>query len=113
MFDKAWCDNFVGGVTVCNPEGIIIYMNSKACLIWDKDGGQDLLGKNLLDCHQQSSRAMLEEMLKKQTSNCYSIEKNGIKKLIYQTPIYDENKTFAGLLELILELPVDMKHFIR
>ena len=113
MFDKAWCDNFAGGVTVCNPEGIIIYMNSKACQIWSKDGGQKLLGKNLLDCHPQPSRDMLEQMLQKQTSNCYSIEKNGVKKLIYQSPVYDENKNYAGFVELTLELPNDMKHFIR
>lgn len=113
MLDKTWCDNFTGGVTVCNPDGIIIYMNNKASQIWAKDGGKDLLGKNVLDCHPQPSRDKLEQMLQKQISNCYTIDKNGVKKLIYQTPVYDENNTYTGMLELILELPVEMKHFIR
>lgn len=113
MFDKAWFDNFKGGITVCDPDGIIIYMNEKACEIWTKDGGKALLGRNLLDCHPEPSRTMLEEMLKNQGSNCYTTEKNGLKKLIYQAPVYDENKHFAGLVEMILELPGEMPHFIR
>lgn len=113
MFDKAWCENFSGAVTVCDPAGMIIYMNSKACENWAKDGGQALLGKNLLDCHPQPSKDLLREMLLNQSSNCYSIEKDGHKKLIYQTPVFDENKQYSGFMELILELPEQMRHFVR
>lgn len=113
MFDQAWCENFNGAVTVCSPEGIIIYMNRKACQLWTKDGGQELLGKNLLACHPLPAREMLEEMLQKQSSNCYTVEKNGVKKLIYQTPVYGENQQYAGFMEISFELPDNMAHFIR
>jgi len=113
MFDKSWCDNFAGGVTICNPEGIIIYLNKKACQIWADNGGSELIGKNLLDCHPEPSRTMLEKMLQKQVSNCYTVEKKGQKKLIHQSPLYDENQNYTGFMEMILELPGNMKHFAR
>ena len=44
--------------------------------------------------------------------NVYTIEKNGIKKLIYQSPWF-ENGEMKGLVELSLEIPFEMPHFIR
>ena len=42
----------------------------------------------------------------------YTIEKNGIKKMIYQTPWY-ENGEYMGFTELSLVIPMEMKHFKR
>ena len=44
--------------------------------------------------------------------NVYTIEKNGIKKLIYQSPWFEKG-VMKGLVELSLEIPFDMPHFIR
>ena len=41
-----------------------------------------------------------------------TFEKNGIKKLIYQSPWYRDGQ-YAGFVELSLEIPFDMPHFIR
>ena len=43
---------------------------------------------------------------------CLHDEKNGVKKLIYQTPWY-ENGEFMGLVEFSLEIPFEMPHYIR
>jgi hypothetical protein len=51
-------------------------------------------------------------MLVEPTTNAYTIEKNGIKKLIYQTPWY-ENGVYQGFVELSLEIPFEMKHAVR
>ena len=40
------------------------------------------------------------------------IEKNGVKKIIYQSPWYKEGE-YAGFVELSLEIPLEMPHFIR
>jgi len=45
-------------------------------------------------------------------TNVYTIEKAGIKKMIYQTPWYQNGKV-AGLVEISIEIPFDMPHFIR
>ena len=107
-----WVDGFPGAVTVCDPNGIILYMNEKACQVFAKDGGQELIGSNLLDCHPGPAKDKVQRLLREQTSNVYTIEKNGVKKMIYQAPWYTGGK-FAGLVELSLELPTEVPHFIR
>lgn len=113
MLDKAWVKNFNGGVTISDCEGKIVYLNEKACQIWDKDGGIDLVGRNLFDCHPEPAKTMLANMLKKEKSNCYTIEMNGTKKLIYQTPLYDDDGKYTAFAELSIELPANIKNFVR
>ena len=43
--------------------------------------------------------------------NVYTIKKE-VKKLIYQTPWYADGQ-YAGFVELSVEIPFDMPHFIR
>ena len=40
------------------------------------------------------------------------IEKNGVKKLIYQAPWYEEG-VYRGIVELSLPIPFDLPHFVR
>ncbi|MGE3062115.1 MAG: PAS domain-containing protein [bacterium] len=99
------------GLTICDKEGVIIYMNDKAKIIF-RNYGDDLIGKSLFDCHPEPAKSKLREMLKSETKNVYTIEKNGIKKMIYQMPLY-ESGAYAGFYELSLEIPMNMPHFKR
>lgn len=107
-----WFSEFPGSITVCDPEGIILEMNERAALGFQADGGRDLIGKNLLDCHPEPARAKLLEMMNSRRKNVYTIEKHGVWKLIYQTPWF-ENGEYRGFVELSLEIPAEMPHFIR
>lgn len=107
-----WIKEFPSAITVCDTEGVIIYMNDKSQKTFTNDGGNNLIGKSLFDCHPEPSRSKLAELLKNQQSNIYTIEKNNIKKMIYQSPWYNEGK-FMGLVEMSIEIPFDMPHFIR
>ncbi len=99
-------------MTVCDTEGIILEMNDAAADQFKKDGGNDLIGTNLLDCHPEPSRTKLRVMLGNQTTNVYTISKKGKKKLIYHTPWYDEGK-YAGFVEISFDIPFDLPHFKR
>ena len=99
-------------VTVCDTEGIILYMNQKARRTFIKPGMEDLIGKNVLDCHPEPARTLLKDLLDHPRSNSYTIEKNGVKKLIYQTPWYKNGK-YKGFMELSMEIPFQMKHMVR
>lgn len=107
-----WNKEIDFAVTVCGNNGEITYMNDKAKKTFSKDGGEKLIGTNVLDCHPEPSKTQLREMLKNETKNVYYIEKNGVKKLIYQTPYY-ENGKYQGFVELSLELPEKMETFVR
>jgi transcriptional regulator with PAS, ATPase and Fis domain len=99
-------------VTVCDQNGIILYMNKKSALTFQTDGGAALIGKNLFDCHPGQSKEKVAALLKSQKTNSYTIEKNGVHKMIQQTPWF-ENGEFKGLIEFSFEIPADMPHFLR
>lgn len=99
-------------VTVCDRDGKIVEMNDKSRKTFLKPGREELIGKNVLDCHPEPARSKLKGMLENPATNAYTIEKNGVKKLIYQTPWY-ENGEFRGMVELSMEIPAEMPHYVR
>jgi transcriptional regulator with PAS, ATPase and Fis domain len=112
MANHDWVREFPGAITVCDPDGIILEMNDKSAKMFEDDGGRALIGKNLLDCHPEAARAKLEQLMRAQQANVYTIEKKGVKKLIYQAP-WTKDGVYGGLIELSLEIPFEMPHFIR
>lgn len=74
-------------VTICDKEGKILEMNDKSRKTFLKPGQEDLIGKNVLDCHPEPAHSLLADMLQNPRTNVYTIEKKGIKKLIYQTAL--------------------------
>ena len=112
MAEHAWIKEFPGAVTVCDPAGIILEMNDKAIKAFEADGGEKLIGTNLLDCHPEPARLKLEQLMETRQRNVYTIEKKGVKKLIYQAPWYEDGQ-YRGFVELSLEIPFEMPHFVR
>jgi transcriptional regulator with PAS, ATPase and Fis domain len=110
--ENSWVKEFPGAVTVCDSQGIILEMNDKSAKTFEADGGRALIGKNVFDCHPEPSRGQLERMMDERRPNIYTIEKNGVKKLIYQTPWFADGE-YAGFIELSLEIPFEMPHFLR
>jgi transcriptional regulator with PAS, ATPase and Fis domain len=112
MTHPCWVHEFPGAVTVCDKDGIILVMNQGAIEAFETMGGESLIGKNLLDCHPEPSRTKLRQMLEAGKANIYTIEKKGKKELIYQSPWYVDGE-YAGFVELQLDIPSEMPHFIR
>ena len=112
MNENEWIKEFPAAVTVCDKDGILLEMNDKAAKTFESDGGRKLIGSNMLDCHPEPSRTKTEHLLAAHEKNVYTIEKNGVKKLIYQSPWY-KNGEYAGFVELSLEIPFELPHFIR
>ena len=50
-------------VVICDLEHKIIYMNPAAINRYEKWGGKNLLGKSLLDCHNDKSREMINKVV--------------------------------------------------
>ena len=113
MNDHEWIQEFPAAITVCDAEGIILEMNDKAAKTFAADGGRKLIGSNMLDCHPEPARTKTERLLSSRERNVYTIEKNGVKKMIYQSPWY-KNCEYAGFVELSLEIPFgEIPHFVR
>jgi len=99
-------------ITVCDTEAIILYMNDRSISTFQKYGGVEIIGTSLFLYHHGPAAVKLRELLDTAGKHAYTIEKNGIKKMIYQSPWFKDGK-FAGLIELSLEIPMEMEHFVR
>ena len=107
-----WVKEFPVAITVCDRQGVIIEMNDKAAHTFAADGGLELIGHNLKDCHKPSSWEKILEIMDTGTANTYTIEKNGLKKMIIQQPWYKENEV-AGVVEMSIILPEVLPHHVR
>jgi len=107
-----WFKECPAAVTVCDRQGKILEMNDAAGNAFAEFGGQELIGKNLLDCHPEPARKKIREMLAEPTTNCYTVEIQGKRKLVYQMPWFSQGR-FSGIMEIMLEIPTDIPHFTR
>jgi DUF438 domain-containing protein len=99
-------------ITVSDKNGQVLAMNDKAISTFEKYGGEKLIGTSLYDCHPPHANDIIKRLMNTKETNAYTIEKAGQKKMIYQTPWF-ENGEFMGYVELSLVLPENMEHKIR
>jgi hypothetical protein len=107
-----WFMDLPVAITVCDTDGIIVDMNQKSAKTFEKDGGFNLLNKSMFDCHPDNANEMIKQMIQNKSTNVYTIEKAGVKKLIFQTPWFEGEK-MMGLVEFSFVIPEVMPHFIR
>lgn len=108
-----WAFRMNCAVTVCDADCNIIYMNEKSRATFAARGGADLIGHNLMDYHNDRSKGIIRRLLADGGVNCYTIEKDGLRKMIYQTAWRDDDGAVAGLVEISMVIPEEMPHYIR
>jgi transcriptional regulator with PAS, ATPase and Fis domain len=112
MSDFNYFSEIPVAVTVCDPDGIILYMNEKSVANFAQSGGASLIGRSLFDCHPGASKDKLKKLLAGQQTNTYTIEKNGVHKMIHQTPWFEAG-AYRGFIEFSFEIPAAVPNFIR
>lgn len=112
MASQSWVKEFHGAITVCDLKGVILEMNEEAARTFNDQGGEKLVGTNVLDCHPEPARTKLRHLIETQQVNVYTIEKDSTRKLVYQAPWYQDGKC-QGIVELSLEIPAQIPHFVR
>lgn len=108
-----WAFRMNCAVTVADARCNIIYMNERSRQTFASRGGADLIGHNLMDYHNERSKAIILRLLSEGGSNAYTIEKEGVRKMIFQSAWFDEHGNVAGLVELSMVIPDDMPNYIR
>ncbi|MDD7438654.1 MAG: PAS domain-containing protein [Bacteroidales bacterium] len=98
-------------ITICDKEGKIIEMNGQSREVNLKPG-QSLIGANVLDCHPEPARSLLQHLMETEEKHVYTITKGESRKLIYQIPWYQDG-VYAGFIELSMVIPHEMPHYIR
>lgn len=103
-----WVEHSPAAVSVCDTHGTIIAMNRMAMEMFGKYGGASLIGTSLFACHPEPANKIIRTLLEEQRANTYFTVKNGVRKLVHQTPWYHQG-TFAGLTETVIVLPEQME----
>ncbi|NSW85343.1 MAG: PAS domain-containing protein [Syntrophobacteraceae bacterium] len=112
MGEHEWVREFPGAIVVCDTGGTIVEMNDRAVAVFGRKGGDRLIGSNILDCHPEPARSRLEILMRDQQPNIYTVEKEGARKMIVQVP-WHRRGVYSGFMELQIELPGDVPHYVR
>ena len=62
-FFKSIVDQDRAAVVICNLKHEIVYMNPAAVLSYEKRGGDKLIGRSLLDCHNSESVEQIKKVV--------------------------------------------------
>ena len=91
-------------VVICDLEHNIIYMNPVAIARYEKWGGKDLLGKSLLDCHNDKSREMINKIVdwfkaSKDNNLVYTSYNQKENKDVYMVALRDDSENLIAYYE--------------
>ncbi|MEG0789681.1 MAG: PAS sensor protein [Alistipes sp.] len=107
MDNFQWAEELNCAVTVCDTDGLIRYQNDKSRTV-----NGEMLGQSMIPCHNDHSRQIIAHLLATGGTNTYTIEKRGIRKMIYQS-VWRKEGVVCGLVEFSMEIPAEMPHYIR
>ena len=115
MNDFDWAEGMACAVTAADKDGVIRYMNRRAREQYKKHG--DLIGKSLYDCHGERAAGIIRRLLTGGGTNAYTIEKEGvrkmIRKMIYQTACTGADGRVEGIVEVSMVIPDELPHYKR
>ncbi len=91
-------------VVICNLDHDIIYMNPAACARYVKWGGEELVGRTLLACHNAASRERIQQVIDwfRQSGDhnmIYTSRNEKENKDVYMVALRDEDGRLIGYYE--------------
>ena len=101
---KSIINQDVASVVICNLKHEIIYMNPKAVESYHKWGGEALLGKSLMNCHNPKSKEIIEKVVAwfeedKEHNRIHTFYNEKQAKDVYMVALRDEDGTLIGYYE--------------
>ena len=91
-------------VVICDLEHTIIYMNPVAIERYAKWGGKDLMGKSLMNCHNEKSCEMIQKVVEwfkasKDNNIVYTFFNQKENKDVYMVALRNEEGDLIGYYE--------------
>ena len=91
-------------IVLCDLNHTIVYMNPSAKVRYEKRGGAELVGKSLLDCHNEKSCEMIEKIVSwfaESSANnmIYTYHNEKENKDVYMVALRDNTGNLIGYYE--------------
>lgn len=104
LYFKSIIDQDRCAVVICNLQHEIIYMNPTAISRYEKYGGEKLIGKSLLNCHNEKSCEMIKKTVgwfaqSKEHNIVYTYHNEKENKDVYMVALRDDTATLIGYYE--------------
>ena len=104
QYFKSMIDEDKCAVVICDLEHTIIYMNPASKVHYAKYGGGNLLGKNLLACHNPRSCEMIKKVVEwfgkdKNNNRIYTYHSERENKDVYMIALRDADGELIGYYE--------------
>ena len=91
-------------IVICDINHVIVYMNRTAIERYEKRGGEKLIGRSLLDCHNKHSNEMIEKVVSwfkedKCNNMIYTYHNPKENKDVYMVALRDNEGNLIGYYE--------------
>lgn len=101
---KSVLDMERSAVVLCNLNHEIVYMNPAAVKRYENRGGAELLGKSLLNCHNEASNRIINEVIEwfgksPENNMIYTYKNVKENKDVYMVALRDEGQKLIGYYE--------------
>lgn len=104
QYFKSVIDMDTAAVVICNTDHEIIYMNPAAAERYAKRGGYALVGKSLLECHNEKSNAKIKKVLEwfgesVNNNRVFTFHNPKENKDVYMTALRNDTGKLIGYYE--------------
>jgi PAS domain S-box-containing protein len=103
-FFKSIIDQDKCAVVICDLEHTVIYMNPAAKDSYAKRGGENLVGRSLMDCHNPESCEKIRKVINwfaenEENNIVYTFHNEKQNKDVYMVALRDESRRLIGYYE--------------
>ena len=104
QFYKSVLDMDIAPIVLCDLEHTIVYMNKSAIDRYTKQGGENLIGKSLMNCHTPRARDIINRVIDWFASNIehniiYEFRNDEENKDVYMVALRDTDGKLIGYYE--------------
>ena len=104
VYFKSVIDQDPASVVLCDLDHTIVYMNPAAIRNYAKHGGEKLVGRSLLHCHNPNSNSRIQEVVdwfaaSPEHNLIYTYHNDKQNKAVYMVALRDADGTLIGYYE--------------
>ena len=107
-----WISTYPAEIMVCDQDGMILEMSDVSVGIYEKEGGINMIGRNVFDHHEEPAKSQMMNVVKQKRHVMYTAEKGGLKKLVSIAPWYEKGE-YAGFALIVLDLPDRLPNIVK